>query len=90
MLIKKEERENTLKDYLNGNHGKKMISKVIKLSRVYTNPPCNDKESYHRSDQNSMRHVDQRKKICYLCDSKADIIINKKYYCATHGIKLQR
>ena len=46
---------------------------------VYTNPPCNDRESYHRSDQNSMRHVDQRKKICYLCDSKADIIINKKY-----------
>ena len=24
-----------------------------------------------------MRHVDQRKKLCYLCDSKADIIINK-------------
>ena len=54
-----------------------MISKVIKLPRVYTNPPCNDRESYHRSDQNSMRHVDQRKKLCYLCDSKADIIINK-------------
>ena len=59
-----------------------MISKVIKLPRVYTNPPCNDRESYHRLDQNSMRHVDQRKKLCYLCDSKADIIINKKYYCA--------
>ena len=67
-----------------------MISKVIKLPRVYTNPPCNDRESYHRSDQNSMRQVDQRKKLCYLCDSKADIIINKKYYCATHGIKLHK
>ena len=54
-----------------------MISKTIKLPRVYTNPPCNDRESYHRLDQNSMRHVDQRKKLCYLCDSKADIIINK-------------
>ena len=30
-----------------------------------------------------MRQVDQREKICYLCNSKADIIINKKYYCAT-------
>ena len=67
-----------------------MISKTIKLPRVYTNPPCNDRESYHRSDQNSMRQVDSRNKLCYLCDSKADIIINKKYYCATHGIKLQK
>ena len=39
-----------------------MIKKTIKIPRVYTNPPCNDRESYHRSDQNSMRHVDQRKK----------------------------
>ena len=90
MLVKKEERENTLINYLKENHGKKMISKVIKLPRVYTNPPCNDRESYHRLDQNSMSHVNQRKKLCYLCDFKADIIINKKYYCATHGIKLQR
>ena len=35
-----------------------MIKKTIKIPRVYTNPPCNDRESYHRSDQNSMRHVD--------------------------------
>jgi len=54
-----------------------MINKVIKLPRVYTNPPCNDRESYHRSDQNSMRQVDSRNKLCYLCDSKTDIIINK-------------
>ena len=39
-----------------------MIKKTIKIPRVYTNPPCIDRESYHRSDQNSMRHVDQRKK----------------------------
>ena len=87
MLIKKEERENTLKDCLKEDHGKKILNKS---PIVYTNPPCNDRESYHRLDQNSMRHVDQRKKLCYLCDSKADIIINKKYYCAMHGIKLQR
>lgn len=30
---------------------------------VYTNPPCNDRVSYHRSDKNSMRHVDFNNKI---------------------------
>ena len=62
-----------------------MINKVIKLPRVYTNPPCNDRESYHKFTYNSMRQVDQREKLCYQCNSKADIIINKTYYCATHG-----
>ncbi len=57
---------------------------------VYTNPPCKDRSSYHRFDQNSMRQVDQRKKLCYLCNFKAAIIINKKYFCAKHGIHIQK
>ena len=53
---------------------------------VYTNPPCNDRLSYHRLNQKSMRQVDESVKLCYQCDSKAVIVVNKKYYCATCGI----
>jgi len=55
---------------------------------VYTNPPCNDRLSYHTFNQKYTSHVDTRDKICYKCSSRADVIINKKYYCAKHGINL--
>ena len=64
-----------------------MINKIIKLPRVYTNPPQNDRRAYHIFNENSMRQVDQRQKLCYECDSKADVTINNKYYCARHGLK---
>ena len=63
--------------------------KTFKQYIVYTNPPCNDRLSYHRSLQKSMRQVDQSKKLCYQCDLKAVIIVSKKYYCATCGINKQ-
>ena len=33
------------------------------------------------------RHIDTPIKLCYDCDSKAIIIINKKYYCADCGLR---
>lgn len=64
-----------------------MKRKIYKLPRVYTNPPQIDRGVYHTFNQNSMRQVDQRQKLCYECDSKADVTINNKYYCARHGLK---
>ena len=55
---------------------------------VYTNPPCNDRLSYHTFNKKYTSHVDTRKKVCYKCNSKADVVVNKKYYCATHAINL--
>ena len=55
---------------------------------VYTNPPCNDRLSYHTFNKKYTSHVDTRKKVCYKCKSKADVVINKKYYCTTHAINL--
>ena len=63
-----------------------MKTKIYKFPIGYTNPPQNDKGAYHTFNQNSMRQVDQRQKLCYECNSKADVIINKKYYCARHGM----
>jgi len=54
---------------------------------VYTNPPCNDRLSYHIFNQKYTSHVDTCTKVCYDCDSKkVVIIINKKYYCPTCGL----
>ena len=55
-----------------------MKRKIYKLPRVYTNPPQIDRGVYHTFNQNSMRQVDQRQKLCYECDSKADVTINNK------------
>ena len=63
-----------------------MKRKIYKLPRVYTNPPQNDRGAYHIFNENSMRQVDQRQKLCYECNLRADVIINKKYYCARHGM----
>ena len=35
-----------------------MMKKTIKIPRVYTNPPCIDRESYHRFNQKSLRQID--------------------------------
>ena len=32
-------------------------------------------------------HIDAPIKLCYDCDSKAIIIIHKKYYCADCGLR---
>lgn len=64
-----------------------MMKKTIKIPRVYTNPPCIDRLSYHTFNQKSLRQIDTRPKKCYKCDSNPVIIINKKYYCAKHGLE---
>jgi len=84
MLLKRKERKNILKDYSNENNGKKILNKTY---RVYTNPPCIDRLSYHTFNQKSLRQIDTRPKKCYMCDSNPVIIINKKYYCAEHGLE---
>ena len=43
----------------------KLMVKTFKWYIVYTNPPCNDRLSYHRSFQKSMRQVDQSEKLYY-------------------------
>ena len=35
-----------------------MMKKTIKIPRVYTNPPCIDRLSYHRFNQKSLRQID--------------------------------
>ena len=35
-----------------------MMKKTIKIPRVYTNPPCIDRESYHIFNQKSLRQID--------------------------------
>ena len=68
-----------------------MMKKTIKIPRVYTNPPCIDRLSYHRSNQNSLRQIDTRVKKCYDCDSvKPIIIIDNKFFCAPCGLKHSR
>ena len=54
---------------------------------IYTNPPCNDRTLYHIMTEKPSRQIDTPTKLCYDCDSKAIIIINKKYYCADCGLR---
>ena len=42
---------------------------------------------YHKMTEKPSRHIDTSIKLCYYCDSKAIIIINKKYYCADCGLR---
>jgi 5-methylcytosine-specific restriction endonuclease McrA len=35
----------------------------------------------------TIRHIDTPNKLCYKCNSKAHIIINKKYSCALCELK---
>ena len=37
--------------------------------------------------EKTIRQIDTPTKLCYDCDSKAIIIINKKYYCADCGLR---
>ena len=57
------------------------------ISNVYTNPPCNDRVSYHKMTEKYIRQVDTSIKLCYKCDSKAVIVEDKKYYCASCALQ---
>ena len=57
------------------------------MSNVYTNPPCNDRVSYHKMTEKYIRQVDTSIKLCYKCDSKAVIVEDKKYYCASCSLQ---
>ena len=37
--------------------------------------------------EKTIRQIDAHTKLCYDCDSKAIIIIHKKYYCADCGLR---
>jgi hypothetical protein len=37
--------------------------------------------------EKTIRQIDTPTKLCYDCDSKAIIIIHKKYYCADCGLR---
>ena len=57
------------------------------ISNVYTNSPCNDRVSYHKMTEKYIRQVDTSIKLCYKCDSKAVIVEDKKYYCASCALQ---
>ena len=57
------------------------------ISNVYTNHPCNDRVSYHKMTEKYIRQVDTSIKLCYKCDSKAVIVEDKKYYCASCALQ---
>ena len=57
------------------------------ISNVYTNPPCNDRVSYHKMTEKYIRQIDTSIKLCYKCDHKAVVIEDKKYYCASCALQ---